>query len=123
MSEKVKNLVPYLITLKSLKPKNRKQLLAACNKDQLRAFEEIAINLVKNTTNLTPAQLKICRKYRGPLKTLAAVKGQSDKSKRCLLVQKGGFVGALLPVIASVLGGVLAQKLSGGGGQQQQPRQ
>lgn len=108
MSAKVKNLVPYLITLKSLRPKQRKLLLTACTKEQLQAFEEIALNLVKNTPNLTADQLRICRRFKGPLKRLASRTG-SPKSKRQVLVQKGGFWPVLIPLIASVVGGLISR--------------
>jgi hypothetical protein len=107
MSERVKRLAPYLITLKSLKPKQRNFLLANCTKEQLKAFEEIAVNLVKNTPQLSAGDLSICKRFRIPLKKLAQPRLPA-RSKKDLLIQKGGFFAALLPILASVVGGLLA---------------
>jgi NAD dependent epimerase/dehydratase family enzyme len=105
MSQRVKRLTPYVLTLKELKPKQRKQLVGFCSGEQLRAFEELALNIVKNTTPLSDDQIEVCRKWKKPLKQLAQRK-HSIKAKRALL-QKGGFLGAILPILASVLGSVI----------------
>ena len=76
-------------------------------KDQLKALEEIAVNIVKNTVALSEPDERICRRYRKPLRLLA-LKRYPTKNKRKIL-QQGGFLGAILPVIASVLGSLLTQ--------------
>jgi hypothetical protein len=110
MSERVKRLAPYVLTLKSLKPKQRKVVLGFCTSDQMRAFEELALNIVKNTTPLSTDQIEVCRKWKTPLKQLA-LRRLPIKAKRALL-QKGGFLGALLPILASVLGSVIGSSAS-----------
>ena len=107
MSERVKYLTPFVITLRDLSPRKQKQLMSCCNGQHIRAFQEVALNLVKGTVELTPDQLKICQKWHKPIKVLAR-KDYSLKDKKRLLVQKGGFLGAILPIIASVLGSVLS---------------
>jgi hypothetical protein len=109
MSEKIDRIAPFLLTLKSLKPKQRRSLLETCTREQLKAFEEIAVNLVKNTQGLTPEQLKICKRYRRPLKLLAEGK-KSARAKKGVLLQKGGFFAALLPILASVVGGIIGSR-------------
>lgn len=52
MSERGEKLGPYVQALKNLKLKQRKILVSFCSGDQIRAFEEIALNIVKNTTPL-----------------------------------------------------------------------
>jgi hypothetical protein len=105
MSKRVKDLTPYVLTLKSLKPKQRKVLLEYCNKDQIRAIEELALNIVKGTTPMSFDDEQICRKWRRPLKLLA-LKRYPIKAKKDIL-QKGGFLAAILPVLATILGTVL----------------
>jgi hypothetical protein len=105
MSERVKKLTPYVLTLRSLKPKQRKILLSYCSKDQIRALEEIALNIVKNNTPLSNTQLEVCKKWRKPLKMLA-LKRYPIKAKKEIL-QQGGFIGAILPVLATVLGSLI----------------
>ena len=105
MSERVKKLTPFVLTLRSLKPKQRKILLSYSTKDQIRGIEEIALNIIKNNTPLKPAELEVCRRWRKPLKMLA-LKRYPIKAKKDIL-QQGGFLGAILPILASVLGSVI----------------
>ena len=73
MSDRVERLMPYVITLKGLKPTKRKVLLDLVTKDQLRALEEVAVNIVKNTVTLSDDDARICRRWRRPLKLLALI--------------------------------------------------
>ena len=93
--------MPYVITLKTLKPAQRKTLLAMANRDQIKAMEEIAVNVVKNTVGLSEADAKICRRWKKPLKLLALKRCTAKEKKQ--LLQQGGFIGAFLPIIATVL--------------------
>ena len=102
MSEHVRQITPYVLTLRNLKPKARRAVLSAVSKGQLRGLEEVAVNIIKNTIPLKPAQEQVCRRWKKSLKLLA-LKRYPDKKKKELL-QRGGFFGALLPVIATVLG-------------------
>ena len=97
--------MPYVITLKALKPSRRKILLNMVSKDQIRALEEVAVNIVKNTVSLSDNDARVCRRWRKPLKLLA-LKRYPVKEKKQLL-QQGGFFGALLPIIATVLGSLI----------------
>lgn len=106
ISERVQRLMPYVITLKSLKPSRRKVLLDLVSKDQIRALEEVAVNIVKNTVKLSESDARVCRRWRKPLKLLA-LKRYPAKDKKQIL-QQGGFFGAILPVIATVLSTLLS---------------
>ncbi len=101
MSENVRHLTPVIITLRSLKPKQRKVLVDYMNKEHMKGVTEVAINLIKSSVQLTPEQLKICRRWSTPTKQLALKRLPLKKKKEIL--QTGGFLGALLPVLASVL--------------------
>ena len=101
MSDRVERLMPYVITLKGLKPSKRKVLLDLMTKEQLRALEEVAVNIVKNTVTLSDDDARICRRWRRPLKLLA-LKRYPIKEKKQVL-QQGGFIGAILPILATVL--------------------
>ena len=108
MSEKTDRLAPYLVTLKTLKPAQRRLLLKYCDKNHIRAFEEVALNIVKNTTELSDIDKRICQRWKKPLKLLA-LKKYPVKRKRQILLQKGGFFAALLPILASVVGAVISR--------------
>ena len=75
------------------------------NRNHLRGVTEVAVNLVKGSVNLNDDKDKTCRRWRKSLRLLA-LKRYSNKEKRKLL-QKGGFLGAILPVLASVLGAII----------------
>ena len=90
MSQRVRDLTPYVLTLKGMKPKQRKVLMEYCNKEQLRAFEELALNIVKGTTPLSADAEQVCRKWRRPLKLLA-LKRYPIKAKREILAERWIF--------------------------------
>lgn len=92
MSQKIGRVAPYLVTLKSLKPAQRRLLLKFCDKNHIKAFEEVALNIVKNTTKLSEGDKRICQRWKKPLKLLA-LKKYPVKYKRDLLLQKGRFRG------------------------------
>jgi hypothetical protein len=54
---------------------------------------------------LSNTQLEVCKKWRKPLKMLA-LKRYPIKAKKEIL-QQGGFIGAILPVLATVLGSLI----------------
>ena len=63
------------------------------------------VNIVKNTVSLSESDARVCGRWRKPLKLLA-LKRYPVKEKKQLL-QQGGFFGALLPIIATVLGSLI----------------
>ena len=106
MSENVYQLAPVVITLRSLKPKQRKTVVDCLNRNHLRGLTEVAVNIVKNSIPLSSDDTKTCRRWRKSLRLLA-LKRYPGKEKRRIL-QQGGFLGAILPVLASVLGAVIS---------------
>ena len=105
MSESTRQLAPAVIFLRSIKPKQRKQLVEHLNKEHLRGLTEVAVNVVKGTVPLNDDQTRVCRRWRKPLKLLALKRYPSKEKKK--LLQQGGFLGAILPILASVLDGVI----------------
>ena len=108
MSDLTKQLTPFIITLSDLKPQQRRKFLESCNNKHIRGLEEVCLNICKNSVPLNEDQLKTCKKWRKKIRLLA-LKRYPLKKKKELLVQRGGFLPALLPVIASVLGAVLSR--------------
>ena len=109
MSAKLDELTPFVVTLSALKPKQRRVLLQCCGKSHIKAFEEVCLNIVKNTVDLSPQHLQICQRYRKPLKLLA-LRRYPVCAKKNILLQKGGFFAAILPVLASVISSVIASR-------------
>ena len=108
MSEKTDRLAPYLVTLKSLKPAQRRLLLKYCDKNHIRAFEQVASNIVENTTQLSDIDERICQRWKKLLKLLA-LKKYPVKREREILLQKGEFFAVLLPISALVVGTVISR--------------
>ena len=81
MSERAKHLTPYILTLRDLKPKQRKIVIGLISKDRMRGLEEIAMNIVKNTVPLTDDEIKVCNRWKWPLKLLALKRYPSRRKK------------------------------------------
>jgi hypothetical protein len=93
--------------MQGLKPKKRRVLMDLATKDQIKALEEVALNIVKNTVALSDDEERVCRRWRKPLRLLALKRYPSKDKKKIL--QQGGFFAAILPIIASVLGSLISQ--------------
>ena len=71
----------------------------------LDCVSECAKNVIKGNVQLKPAQLRRLRRERSNVRALALKKTSLKKKRRIL--QKGGFLGALIPPVLSVLGSLL----------------
>lgn len=97
----------YLLA-KAKNGKKRKGLIDIADSNEVRAVLECIHNLLIGNVSVTDSQLKTFRRYRNTLRQLA-LKCNPLAKKRALLKQKGGFLGALLPVALSAIGGLLPQ--------------
>jgi len=73
--------------------------------DFIDCVSECAKNIIKGNVPLNPAQLQRLRRDRSNVRVLASKKTSLKKKRRVL--QKGGFLGALLPPVLGVLGSLL----------------
>ena len=73
--------------------------------DFIDCVSECAKNIIKGNVPLNPAQLRRLRRERSNVRVLALKKTSLKKKRRVL--QKGGFLGALLPPVLGVLGSLL----------------
>lgn len=105
MSARIKRNLPLLKVLCGTKPALIKAVLKGASPDLISALCECSLNILKGNVHLTPAQKKQLPQYKQSLRTLAR-KGTSVKRRKQIL-QKGGFVGALLKPVLGVLGGLL----------------
>ncbi|KAF4532663.1 hypothetical protein B566_EDAN002898 [Ephemera danica] len=86
------------------RPDLRKTLVQMADEDVIRAICECADNTLKGHVNLTSVQKRRLARYKKTLRRLVK-RGEGWKKKRDLILQSGGF---LLPLLAPVLGSVLA---------------
>ena len=105
MSQRLKQHLPMLRFLSRAKPKAVKTVLKDAPKDLLCCLCECALNILKGNIKLTPVQKRALYRHRQKLRALVAKKTSSKKRKQIL--QKGGFIGALLKPVLGVLGGLL----------------
>lgn len=110
MAKRVKKHLDTLRVLKTAKPKLRQSVLASADNDLIHCLCECAHNVLNGNVKLSPGQKKILGKHKKPIRDLASKK-TALKKKRRILVQKGGFLPALLaPIIGiatSLIGGLL----------------
>jgi hypothetical protein len=87
----------------------RKLLTKCCNQDFVQCVCECIKNILQGVVPLSAAQKAILRRKKRTLRLLVLKKTSGRKRKQ--LIQSGGFLGAILGPIVSILG-----KLFGGDG-------
>lgn len=98
----MKNYLPVLKRIRKLGEKAKQQYVRKCDKEFLDCASECAKNIIKGNVPLTNSQKATLRRKRDDLRALSVKKTSLRKKRRIL--QKGGFLTALLPPILSVLG-------------------
>lgn len=97
----------YLSLLaRSRSKKRRNALIEIAETAEIRALAEILVNTLHGNLPLTEAQYKRIRKYKGVLRKLAG-KRHSVRQQKNILKQKGGFLGALIPIAMTAISSLL----------------
>lgn len=95
--------------LRRAKQAVRKEHIKRASKDLILALVDVARALIKGQVSMTPQQLGAARRNKHNLTNLVAPGKSVEEKKRIL--QKGGFIGALLgPLLkigAPIIGGLL----------------
>ena len=91
--------------LSQAKPKAAKTMIKVADNDLVDALGECSLNILAGNVPLTTTEKKKLSRYKTPLRTVAK-KTVARKKKKALL-QKGGFLGAILGPILGVLGHIL----------------
>ena len=105
MSERMRRYLPTLRRIQRLGDRARRNLIKKCHKNLIDCFCECSKNVLKGNVPLNGAQLKKLRREKKNLRAIALKKTPLKRKRRIL--QKGGFIGALLPPILSIIGGLL----------------
>ena len=105
MSSRVRKHAIQLKMLRDASPKLRKQILHHCGKDFLNCVCECVKKVLKGNVPLTSAQKQKLSRHRNKLRELVLKK--TPKKEKIDIIQKGGFLGALITPILSILGGLL----------------
>lgn len=94
----------YLLSvLNDAKPKLRKAILSNSDNDLIQTICEIVYNTIRGNCAIDPKTCQQLKKYKKSLRVLSCPK-QPLYAKRKIIVQKGGFIPALIgSVLASLL--------------------
>lgn len=106
MSARVKRNFDLLKWLCHCKPQAMKSVVRHVDRDVLDTICEVCLNILKGNVPMSAEQKKRLSKHKQTVRRLASSSRSSDKVKRAL-VQKGGFLGALLPALIGGLGSLL----------------
>jgi len=91
-----------LTALNVLTPKQTNYFLQTMNARQMRILEVLFFNLATNPQGLSTADRKVLSKYKNKIEAIAS-KDYSHTEKRDILNKRGGFVGALLPILGTLV--------------------
>lgn len=102
----MKLLKKHIDTVKLLshgKPSICKGIIKYADTDLIKCLCEICHNVLKGNVPLTSIQKRKLQRYKQTIRGLSSYRKTSQLKKKQLL-QKGGFLGALLPPIIGLLG-------------------
>jgi hypothetical protein len=74
----------------------------------MKIFEQAFFNLVKNPKGLSSQQIKSLKPHISKIKAIAKP-GYNLRSKKKILVQKGGFLNVLLPILGTLISSFVAR--------------
>ena len=106
MSTHVKRNLPALQLLEKAPKKLRVAVIDNATKELILALCEVIHNVLIGTVKLTPGEIKRLKPYNRLLVQITK-KSTSVKTKKKLLVQKGGFLLTLLPPAIALLTSLL----------------
>ena len=105
MSERLRKFAPYLRALHKASSKQRRTLAKRnCSSEFVKCVSECCKNILIGNVALTPTHKRQLKRHKGLLRKLALKKTPIREKKK--LVQRGGFLGALLGPIVKILGGL-----------------
>jgi len=103
MSQRIKRNFTSLQALAKASNAIKSDMISTASKDLILSLVECASNIIKGNVRLTPAQFRRLRRYRVELERL--VKPRTSQRDRKTILQKGGFLGALVrPLLELLLG-------------------
>lgn len=104
MSARIKRNAPLFRALYHATPQKRKDILAHCSPDFLKALCEIALNILKGNVKISPSQHKKLQRQKKIIRLLADKRTGLKRKQLALKNQTGGFILPLLSVVAPLIG-------------------
>jgi hypothetical protein len=110
MSQRLSEIHRELTKLKRLGPAGRKKFFNSCSRDCVIKVCECIKNVLNSNLQIKQAHLQKLRRHKHTLRALALKSTSLTKRKR--LLQKGGFLAALLPALIPAVAGLIGQLFS-----------
>ena len=101
---------PMLLALTSAKPEVRALLLKSLDDSTIQVLAQLAANMLHGNIPLTKMQKAKARQFRRVLSFLTN-KYISTEQKRRALIQQGGFLPFLLPIVSSIAGALISKAI------------
>jgi hypothetical protein len=111
MARRLRANLDELKVLKKAKPKLRKNIIKAAENDLITCLAECSHNVLNGNIQLSNKDKTALKKHQKALRELAKRKLSTSKRRR-ILIQKGGFLPALLGPILTVATTLLTDLLS-----------
>lgn len=116
MSNRLKNHIHELHTLKSCKPCQRNSYLENASEELVHCLCEVCHNILKGNIPLSKDQLNKLGKHKNLMRRLANVQGKITKKslkdkKQIIYSQKGGFLPLILTPLLAIASDLIADKL------------
>ena len=109
---RAKRSLPYLQLLKSAPSKNRLVMLKAYPLFVIDDMVEILYNIFNNNLSVPSRDFnKLVHRRKPILADVYSAARNRRLRKKLILNQKGGFIGAIIPILTSVLGGLVSSAL------------
>ena len=108
---RLKRNIDYISVLKKANKQQRNAILQTANRDLILCLCECALNTLNGNIPLKNTDLKKLERHKKPLRKLAD-NSTKISDKQSLLIQKGGFLPALLSPILAILGQILVNEIS-----------
>lgn len=111
MSQRLHRNKTFLKKLTKCYGKKREKIINDASNEQIQSLTEVAHNIVKGNFPIPQKTLKKLSKHKIHIRKLSKLK-PSSKSKRKLLIQKGGFLPLMITPVLSALGAVAGRAIS-----------
>lgn len=91
----------------------RKQLLYSCDSDFRRCIEDCCKNVLNGNIPLSESDKKKLSKHKKTLRILAGPLSSYKKKSKIYKIQRGGFLGSLIPALLGPIIGVVSSLITG----------
>ena len=97
---KVKKNIPAFKRLVRANPTEAKQIIRKGKKDFIDSISECSLNVLNGNVEISPERKRKLQRYKKQIRFIS--KKQSSLKKRKDVLQKGGFLNILVPVLGAI---------------------